>query len=226
MQKSDRERSRWISSNLPAENPSHISERAFLSARAQSRARKLVGRQDFRQVFGRAGRRYPPDGRWGSGVPQIQFRSISIYASRMNSQGFRSHVTVLVVMVALVLGGVAASGQRPAPGGAAAGGPLIVDFTAMTADGTPVADLTPADVAIKIGGKVRTVTSLVMKKVEAAGAPAAAGPRQQQPRRPTSRRRLRPTTRRPRPQLQPRATPGRFSSSWTTSRCHPRRKRG
>ncbi len=78
-------------------------------------------------------------------------------------------VLAVAVAVACVLGGVAAHGQRPS-----GGGPLLIDFTAVTADGKPVTDLNPADVAIKIGGKARTVSSLVLKKIEPAAAPAGA----------------------------------------------------
>lgn len=51
---------------------------------------------------------------------------------------------------------------------------MLIDFTAATADGKPVVDLTPADVAIRIGGKVRTISSLELKTVQPAAAPAAA----------------------------------------------------
>ncbi len=90
----------------------------------------------------------------------------------------RSRRNVLVAALFLVLGGVAAHGQRPPQGGGATT-PLLIDFTAVTADGKPVADLTAADLAIKIGGKARTVSSLELKKIEApaaAAAPAAGAP--------------------------------------------------
>jgi len=50
---------------------------------------------------------------------------------------------------------------------------MLVDFSATTADGKPVADLTAADLSIKVGGKVRAISDLSLKKV--AAAPAAAG---------------------------------------------------
>jgi hypothetical protein len=80
---------------------------------------------------------------------------------------------MLVVVLALGLGGGVAHGQRP-PAGGGAGTPLLIDFTAATADGKAVADLTAADVAVRIGGKARTVSSLELKKI-AAPAPAAPG---------------------------------------------------
>ena len=46
---------------------------------------------------------------------------------------------------------------------------LSVDFVAVHADGTPVADLQPADVEVRINGRVRTVRSL--RRVSAAPAP-------------------------------------------------------
>ena len=71
------------------------------------------------------------------------------------------------------LGGLVAAqggggGQKPG------GGPLLIDFTAVGADGKPITELAPADVAIKIGGKARTITSLEYKKVSTGAAPAAA----------------------------------------------------
>lgn len=83
----------------------------------------------------------------------------------------RSRRNALVAVLFLVIGGVATHGQKPSQGG---GGPLLIDFTAVTADGKPVEDLTAADVAVRIGGKARTVSSLELKKVQPAAAPAAA----------------------------------------------------
>lgn len=91
--------------------------------------------------------------------------------SGMTSETFRLRLSSAAVLGAIALGGVAAHGQRNQGGG---GGttPLLIDFTAVTADGKPVTELTPADVQIKIGGKARTVTGLELKKF-AGGAPAA-----------------------------------------------------
>ena len=82
-------------------------------------------------------------------------------------------------MAALATGAIVAAQGGQKPGGA----PLLIDFTAVGADGKPVEGLTPADVTIRVGGKARTVTSLELKKVSAApaaaptaGAPAAAAP--------------------------------------------------
>jgi len=85
-------------------------------------------------------------------------------------------------MAALATGAIVAAqgGGGQKPGG---GGPMLIDFTAVGADGKPVEGLTPADVTIRVGGKARTITSLELKKVNAAaaaapaaGAPAAAAP--------------------------------------------------
>ena len=93
--------------------------------------------------------------------------------SGMTSETFRSHISIAAVLAALALGGVATHGQRTQGGGA--GTPLLIDFTAATADGKAVTELAPADVTIKIGGKARTITGLELKKVSpAAAAPAAA----------------------------------------------------
>jgi len=79
---------------------------------------------------------------------------------------------MVATLAALALGGVA-HGQRP-QGGPGSGASLTIDFTAAAADGTPVTDLTPADVTVRVGGKVRTIESLTLKTI-AAGKPAAAG---------------------------------------------------
>jgi hypothetical protein len=88
----------------------------------------------------------------------------------------RTPLLTVLIGVALVSGGVATHGQPPQGGGAAGG--MLVDFTAVGADGKPVTDLTAADVTIKIAGKSRAITDLALKKLTpaapAAGAPAAA----------------------------------------------------
>ncbi len=75
----------------------------------------------------------------------------------------------LLIAVALVVGGAVAHGQRPQGGGAP--GPMLVDFSAVTADGKPATDLTAADLSIKVGGKVRAISDLQLKRI---AAPAAA----------------------------------------------------
>ena len=93
----------------------------------------------------------------------------------MNLDISRSRITGLVVLAAFALGGVSALGQG---GGQRPGGgppqPLLIDFTAVGADGKTVEGLAPADVTIKIGGKARTISSLELKKVASGAAPAAA----------------------------------------------------
>jgi len=54
-----------------------------------------------------------------------------------------------------------------------AGGDVTVDFMAVSADGRPVADLKAADVALKVGGKNRTIKSLQLMRFEAAGSGGA-----------------------------------------------------
>jgi hypothetical protein len=64
--------------------------------------------------------------------------------------------------------------QRPQGGPV---GDFVVDFVVLDASGQPVVGLQPADVAIKIAGKVRTITALELKRLDAGGAaPAAAAP--------------------------------------------------
>jgi hypothetical protein len=87
----------------------------------------------------------------------------------------RSSRSVIAAALVLVLG-AAVHGQKP-QGSGGASTPLLIDFNAVTADGKPVADLTPADISVRVGGKPRTVSSLELKKVAAApdaAAPAAA----------------------------------------------------
>ena len=50
------------------------------------------------------------------------------------------------------------------------GGDVTVDFMAVAADGRPVADLKPADVSLKVGGKNRTIKSLQLVRFEGTGA--------------------------------------------------------
>lgn len=90
---------------------------------------------------------------------------------RMKLFQVRTLLLTVLIAVALALGGAVAHGQRPQGGGTP--GPMLVDFSATTADGKAVTDLTAADLSIKVGGKVRSVTDLTLKKV---AAPAAGGP--------------------------------------------------
>lgn len=54
------------------------------------------------------------------------------------------------------------------------GGGVMVDFIASTANGQPVTDLKPTDVAIRVGGRQRTIASLEFKSNASAGGGAAA----------------------------------------------------
>ena len=91
----------------------------------------------------------------------------------MNLVPFLSRRRSLGIALAIALGGVALHAQRP-QGGAPA--ELTIDFNAVTADGKPVQDLTPADVVVRIGGKPRTITSLTLKTVGDAAPGAEAAP--------------------------------------------------
>ena len=83
--------------------------------------------------------------------------------------------TNLFIPAFLVASGAALlHAQRPEGGPV---GDLVVDFVAVDALGQPAAGLQPADVSIKIAGKVRTITALELKRFGAGGpAPAAAAP--------------------------------------------------
>ena len=63
-----------------------------------------------------------------------------------------------------------APGQQPAPASERPDG-LAVDFVAVAADGTPVADLQPSEVEIRIGDRIRVLRSI--RSVAAAPVPAA-----------------------------------------------------
>ena len=55
----------------------------------------------------------------------------------------------------------------------ARGTPVVIEFRAITEDGQPVLDLRPADVALKIDGRSREVTSLRLVESRAGGAAPA-----------------------------------------------------
>lgn len=77
---------------------------------------------------------------------------------------------VWVVALVLCLASVAVHGLQQAPAGAG----VTIDFIAVTADGKPVTDLNPSDLAVRIGGKARTVSALTLKKIEATALPVEA----------------------------------------------------
>jgi len=75
----------------------------------------------------------------------------------------------LAVIAGIAAGGRAASPQGPPP----AGGPrLAVDFGAVLADGTPVEDLQPGEIEVRLNGRTRKV--LALRRVSARQ--ASAGP--------------------------------------------------
>jgi VWFA-related protein len=55
-----------------------------------------------------------------------------------------------------------------------AAAPVLVDFRAVSEDGRPIEDLTPADVTLRVGGRARAVKSLEFIRIaaDAPGAPA------------------------------------------------------
>lgn len=67
-------------------------------------------------------------------------------------------------LVVLTATSLIAAGQR----GGAGAAPQTVDFIAVGADGQPVTDLTAAQIALKVGGKDRAVTSLELVRFGAA----------------------------------------------------------
>lgn len=87
----------------------------------------------------------------------------------------RARVSVLAMVVALAAGpaGDHPSAQQPqAASERPAGGPTV-DFVAVQADGTPVADLQASDVEIRVGDKVRVVKAL--RRVATASTPGVPG---------------------------------------------------
>lgn len=87
---------------------------------------------------------------------------------------FRRHLAWVCLPV-FVTGGVLMAQQKPPapPGGERSEG-LLVDFMALTPDGRPVTDLTAADVAVRINGRVRPIVSMRLVRVAEAPAGAAA----------------------------------------------------
>src|SRR6187399_949002 len=98
---------------------------------------------------------------------------------RMRFTRVRTLRLTLLIGFGFAFGGAVTHGQRPQGGGAP--GPMLIDFSATLPDGKPATDLTAADLSIKIGGKVRSITDLTLKRIAApaaaaAGAPATATP--------------------------------------------------
>lgn len=70
-------------------------------------------------------------------------------------------------------GGLIAQQKPPVPAGERSEG-LLVDFLAVSSDGTPVTDLTAAEVAVRLNGRVRPIKSLRLMRVAVPSAPGAA----------------------------------------------------
>ena len=88
------------------------------------------------------------------------------------TKSVRASVLTGVLASVSVIGAVVLTADQRTLG--PAGGGIAVDFIAVGANGQPVADLKPADVAIKINGKARTVSALEFMKADAGGGGAAA----------------------------------------------------
>lgn len=95
-----------------------------------------------------------------------------VYAFTMKISFSQRFLALTALSVALA-GGVSLAQQKPpaqAPTGERPQG-VLVDFIAVGADGAPVTDLTAADVAVRLNGKVRTIQSLKLMRTGATSGP-------------------------------------------------------
>ena len=83
----------------------------------------------------------------------------------------RMRTTIIALIMAL---GSPAYGQQPAPPRERGVDLLAIDFSAFTADGRLADGLGPADVTVRIGGRLRTVRSLQLLSLVPPDAPAGA----------------------------------------------------
>jgi len=72
----------------------------------------------------------------------------------------RASIVLLSLLAAMAAGSTGRSSARQAPAGGERLTPLTVDFIAVQADGTPVADLQSSEVEVRLNGRVRTVVSV------------------------------------------------------------------
>ncbi len=89
----------------------------------------------------------------------------------MRTHAFRLHGCLAAVL--LLTGAAVPAGPAPQATG---GAPAFVDFRVVAGDGEPVADLKPADVTLRVGGRVRSLKSLEFVRVgteKGAGAAAS-----------------------------------------------------
>jgi hypothetical protein len=95
----------------------------------------------------------------------------------MNTEGTEGHGRIERVIAAAALATALSSGLSARQSQIAAERPagLAVDFIAVQADGTPVPDLQPAEVEVRLNGRTRTIRSL--RRVATATAPPAAADR-------------------------------------------------
>jgi VWFA-related protein len=96
---------------------------------------------------------------------------------------------------ALVLTAAAAVPAHP-EAQAAGGAAVLIDFRAVAEDGQPVADLTPADVTLRIGGRPRPIKSLDFVRVSGEGSAPVATARLPPPFRTNAESSAAPGTRR------------------------------
>lgn len=88
---------------------------------------------------------------------------------------FRRHIVTATILSVAFAGGVSFAQQQKPP--VAAGERpqgLLVDFTAIAPDGSPITDLTAAEVAVRLNGRVRTIQSLRLMRTGDTANPAAA----------------------------------------------------
>jgi hypothetical protein len=96
--------------------------------------------------------------------------------SRMTFFQKRARTKLFIPAFLLATSAALLHAQRPQGGPV---GDFVVDFVVVDASGQPATGLQPADVAIKIAGKARTITALELKRFDAGGAgpaPATAAP--------------------------------------------------
>ncbi len=95
---------------------------------------------------------------------------VSLFGGRARLLAVASAVALAAAAVLVTLDGPVLAQDRRGDTGL-----VTIDFRVVTADGTPVTDLAPGDVTVKIDGRAREIVSLHSVRL-AAGAEAAADP--------------------------------------------------
>src|SRR5512134_3767471 len=88
----------------------------------------------------------------------------------MRIRSFRLHAGAAAAL--LLAGAAVRASVEPQAGGPVA----FVDFRVVTDQGEPVPDLTPSDVTLRIGGRVRALKSLELVRVGSGSGAAAPAP--------------------------------------------------